>query len=193
MRHMILTITAFLMFASCKSKKEIPGDPDTYFTCSMDPQVIEYKPGKCPICHMELTPVKKSSGAKKDEIQLSEQQIQLGNIQTDTIRSGNIGDQVVLTATLNFDQMKTSSVSSRVMGRVERLYYKNLGDYIKKGSSLYDIYSEELNNAEQEYLLALDKKKAFADETTIDFDLLIQSAKNKLILWPERQLEAILY
>jgi membrane fusion protein, copper/silver efflux system len=89
----------------------------------------------------------------------------------------------VLTATLNFDQMKASYVSSRVMGRVERLYYKNLGDYVKKGAALYEIYSEELNNAKQEYLLALDKKKTFAAETVIDFDQLIQSAKNKLLLW----------
>ena len=67
---------------------------------------------------------------------LSEQQIQLGNIHTDTIRNGSIGDQVVLTATLNFDQVKATSVSSRVMGRVEKLYYKNLGDYVKKGAAI---------------------------------------------------------
>lgn len=172
-----------LLFVSCKNKKEITKDPDTYYTCSMDPQVIEYKPGKCPICHMELTKVKKSNGEKNDEIQLSEQQIQLGNIKTDTIRNGIIGDQLVLTATLNFDQMKSSSVSSRVMGRVEKLYFKNIGDYVKKGSPLYDLYSEELNNAKQEYLLVLDKKKVFAGETVIDFDQLLQSAKNKLLLW----------
>lgn len=149
----------------------------------MDPQVVEYKPGKCPICKMDLTPVKKKNGESKDELQLSEQQIQLGNIQTDTIRNGTIGDQIVLTATLNFDQMKASSVSSRVMGRVERLYYKNIGDYVKKGSPLYEIYSEDLNNAKQEYILALDKKKAFNTESVIDFEQLIQSAKNKLLLW----------
>jgi len=183
MRYIIIALMALLVFVSCKSKKEIPKDPDTYYTCSMDPQVVEYKPGKCPICKMDLTPVKKKNGESKDELQLSEQQIQLGNIQTDTIRNGTIGDQIVLTATLNFDQMKASSVSSRVMGRVERLYYKNLGDYVKKGSALYDLYSEELNNAKQEYLLALDKKKAFTNETVIDFDQLIQSAKNKLLLW----------
>ena len=97
-------------------------ESDVYYTCSMDPQVVEQKPGKCPICKMDLTPVKKSNGTKKDEIQLSEQQIQLGNIQTDTIRTGTIGDRLVLTASLNFDQMKTSSVSSRVMGRIEKLY-----------------------------------------------------------------------
>jgi len=69
------------------------------------------------------------------------------------------------------------------MGRVEKLYYKNLGDFIKKGSPLYELYSEELNNAKQEFLLALDKKNAFSGETVIDFDQLIQSAKNKLLLW----------
>jgi membrane fusion protein, copper/silver efflux system len=183
MRCIIIIATAFLFFVSCKNKKEAVKDPDTYYTCSMDPQVVEYKPGKCPICHMELTKVKKSNGEKRDEIQLSEQQIQLGNIHTDTIRTGTIGDQLLLTATLNFDQMKSSAVSSRVMGRVEKLYFKNLGDYVRKGSPLYDLYSEELNNAKQEYLLALDRKKAFTWETVIDFDQLLQSAKSKLLLW----------
>jgi Cu(I)/Ag(I) efflux system membrane fusion protein len=182
MRYIIILTTVLLFSASCKNKIAAPQIADSYYTCSMDPQVVEYKPGKCPICHMELTKVKKSNGEHKDEIQLSEQQIQLGNIITDTIRIGTIGDQLVLTATLNFDQMKSSSVSSRVMGRVEKLYYKNLGDYVKKGSPLYDLYSEELNNAKQEYLLALDKKKTFADESVIDFDQLLQGAKNKLLL-----------
>lgn len=177
----LAAITLFLW--SCKSKEQLPADPDVYYTCSMDPQVISHKPGSCPICKMDLTPVKKNNGENNDELQLSEQQVQLGNIQTDTIRNGSIGDQLVLTATLNFDQMKTTSVSSRVMGRVEKLYYKALGDYVKKGVPLYDLYSEELNNARQEYLLAIDKRKAFSGEVVIDFDQLIQSARNKLLLW----------
>jgi Cu(I)/Ag(I) efflux system membrane fusion protein len=193
MRYLFFVTLTVLVLASCKNGKEAPKDPNIYYTCSMDPQVVEYKPGKCPICHMELTAVKKSNGEKKDEIQLSEQQIQLGNIRTDTVRSGSIGDQVVLSATLNFDQMKASSVSSRVMGRIEKLYYKNIGDYVKKGSPLYDLYSEDLNNAKQEYLLALDKKKVFAEETIINFDQLIQGAKNKLLLWgmSERQVQEL--
>ena len=182
--RILIYIVGILIFASCKNKKiASTQNPDVYYTCSMDPQVIEYKPGKCPICHMKLTAVKKSNGENKDEILLSEQQIQLGNIHTDTIRNGSIGDQVVLTGTLNFDQAKATSVSSRVMGRVEKLYYKNLGDYVKKGAALYELYSEELNNAKQEYLLALEQKKTFATETEIDFDQLLRSGKNKLLLW----------
>ncbi|HEX6846326.1 MAG TPA: efflux RND transporter periplasmic adaptor subunit [Chitinophagaceae bacterium] len=181
----LLPIACCLLISSCKSKETTitTSEQDIYYTCSMDPQVIEYKPGKCPICHMELTPVKKSNGENKDEILLSEQQIQLGSIKTDTIRSGSIGDQVVLTGTLNFDQSRSASVSSRVMGRIERLYYKNIGDYVKRGAILYDLYSEELNNAKQEYLLAIEQKKTFANETSIDFDQLLRSAKNKLLLW----------
>lgn len=172
-----------LQLTSCKDKAITKTESDVYYTCSMDPQVVEYKPGKCPICKMDLTPVKKKTGEKKDELQLSDQQIQLGNIQTDTIRTGSIGDQLILTATLNFDQMKSSSVSSRVMGRVEKMYFKNMGDYVQKGAPLYDLYSEDLNNAKQEYLLVLDKKKTFTSESVIDFEQLLQSAKNKLLLW----------
>jgi Cu(I)/Ag(I) efflux system membrane fusion protein len=188
-----MIVAVLLLFTSCKNKKEIVIDADTYYTCSMDPQVVEYKPGKCPICHMELTQVKKSSGENKDKILLSEQQVELGNIKTDTIRNGTIGDQLVLTATLNFDQVKANAVSSRVMGRVEKLYFKNLGDYVKRGAALYDLYSEELNNAKQEYLLALEQKKSFANETAIDFDQLLRSAKNKLLLWGmnETQIEEL--
>lgn len=195
MRYIIITTAFFLFFTSCKNKKEVLTDPEMYYTCSMDPQVVEYKPGKCPICKMQLTAVKKSDAEKKDEIQLSEQQIGLGNIHTDTIRNGTIGDQLVLTATLNFDRMKSSSVSSRVMGRVEKLHFKTVGDYVKQGLPLYELYSEELNNAKQEYLLALDKEKVFTNDTLIDFNRLLQAAKNKLLLWgmSEKQVEDLAY
>jgi Cu(I)/Ag(I) efflux system membrane fusion protein len=73
------------------------------------------------------------------------------------------------------------------MGRVEKLYYKNLGEPVKKGSAFYEIYSEDLNNAKQEYLLAIERKAAFTNETVIDFDQLLQSAKNKLLLWGMNQ------
>jgi len=181
-----------LLIASCKSKTETPKDPDIYYTCSMDPQVVEYKPGKCPICKMELTQVRKSKSENPYEIQLSENQVKLGNIQVDTINTGNIGDKMHLTATLNFDLYKSTSVSSRVMGRVEKLYFKNQGDYVRKGDKLFDIYSEELNNAKQEYLLAEERQKTL-DNSLIDFNQLIESAKNKLLLWglTETQIEEL--
>src|SRR5258705_2835402 len=182
MKYLII-ITASLLFFACKGKKKITSqDPDVFYTCSMHPQVMQEQPGNCPICGMKLIPVEKKKGTDADAIMLSDQQIQLGNIQVDTIGKGIIGGETVLTATLNIDETKTTAVSTRVSGRIDKLYFKNQGDYVNKGQKLYDLYSEELNNAKQEYILALEKQ-ATLDNSIIDFKQLVQSSKNKLLLW----------
>lgn len=181
-----------LLLTACKNKKATEAaKSDTYYTCSMHPQIMQDKPGTCPICHMDLIPVAKSN-EKKDELMLSDEQIQLGNIQTDTLGRALVGDKVVLTATLNFDEMKVNTVSARVTGRIDRLYFKNTGDYIKKGDHLFDLYSEELNTAKQEYLAALERQQALGN-SIVDFKQLLQSAKNKLLLWgvSESQIDAL--
>src|SRR6266487_6977740 len=181
--HLLIAICLLLIHFSCKEKKKAAlQNPDVFYTCSMHPQVIQDRPGNCPICGMKLIPVEKKKGTDADAIMLSDQQIQLGNIQVDTIGKGNIGDETTLTATMNVDETKTETVSARVSGRIDKLYFKNKGDYINKGQKLYDLYSEELNNAKQEYILALEKQ-AVLDNSIIDFKQLVQSAKNKLLLW----------
>lgn len=174
-----------MLIISCKNKNQTAqtSDPNIYYTCSMDPQVVESKPGKCPICHMELTEVKKSAEQQNNnELQLSPEQMQLGNIQVDTIGKEFVGNQMALTGTLTFDETKVNDVSARVGGRIEKLYFKKVGDYVSKGEPLYDIYSEDLNNAKQEYLLAL-QKKATLGNSLVNFDDIIDAAKNKLLLW----------
>ena len=180
--HLCLLLIAYCLFLfSCQSKKENAVKADEYYTCSMHPQIMEDKPGLCPICHMDLIVVKRTNTAV-DEIMLNDEQIRLGNIQTDTIRNGTIGDKLVLTATLNADESRVSSINARIMGRIDRLYFKNIGDYVPKGAHLYDLYSEELNNAKQEYIAALEKQQTL-DNSIIDFNRLLQSAKMKLLLW----------
>jgi Cu(I)/Ag(I) efflux system membrane fusion protein len=183
---------AMLLLSACKNKKTAEtAKSDTYYTCSMHPQIMQEKPGTCPICHMDLIPVAKSNESK-DELMLSDEQIQLGNIQTDTLGHSLAGDKVVLTATLNFDEMKVNTVSARITGRIDRLYFKNTGDYVKKGDHLFDLYSEELNTAKQEYLAALERQQTLGN-SIVDFKQLLQSAKNKLMLWgvSEAQIDAL--
>ena len=180
-KYFLLLITALIVLVSCKGKKESTVNKDEYYTCSMHPQIMEDKPGLCPICHMDLIVVKRTNTAV-DEIMLNDEQIRLGNIQTDTIRNGTIGDKLVLTATLNTDESRTNSINARIMGRIDRLYFKNVGDYVSNGAHLYDLYSEELNNAKQEYIAALEKQQTL-DNSIIDFNRLVQSAKTKLLLW----------
>ena len=180
-KYLIIIASVLFVLASCKSKKTTTVNKDEYYTCSMHPQIMQDKPGTCPICHMDLIVVKKTNTAA-DEILLNDEQIRLGNIQTDTIRNGMIGDKMILTATLNTDESKVNSINARIMGRIDRLYFKNMGDYVSKGAHLYDLYSEELNNAKQEYIVAVEKQQSL-DNSIIDFNRLVQSAKTKLLLW----------
>ena len=179
----ILAISMLFILASCKTKqKETVKSDGSYYTCSMHPQIHEEKPGKCPICGMTLILVKNNGESMTDGIMLSDQQVQLGNIQVDTIGKGKIGNSIVLNATLTLDETKSMAVSSRIAGRIDKLYFKNIGENIKKDDRLYDLYSETLNNAKQEYILALEKEKVL-DHSIIDFKQLVESARNKLVLW----------
>ncbi|MFI5154943.1 MAG: efflux RND transporter periplasmic adaptor subunit [Chitinophagales bacterium] len=183
MRYSIFILISIFQILACKEKQPIKmAGQVVYYTCAMHPQIIRDKPGKCPICKMELIEIKKDSPPKIDEIELTARQMQLGNIGVDTIGNGIVGNTVMLNAIVNIDQQKTSGISSRVSGRIEKLYFKNVGDYVQKGAKLFEIYSEELNNAKQEYLLALEKQRVL-DNSVIDFAQLIRSAKNKLLLW----------
>lgn len=177
----LLTISSLLLF-SCGRKEEIKQEGVVY-TCSMDPQVMSDKPGNCPICGITLTTVKMSSTEDSGDLVLSDLQIQLGNIRVDTIRESNIGHELEFTGILNLNTSQTVSVSARVMGRIEKLFVKTIGDYVLKGAPLYEMYSEELNNAKQEYIAALQRRALFKEQDLIDFEDLIQGAGNKLRLW----------
>jgi Cu(I)/Ag(I) efflux system membrane fusion protein len=186
---MILFVTSvsIFVFSSCKQQKKeavTVANKDVYYTCSMHPQVHEDHPGNCPICGMKLIAVSKKSmnSGTSMQIQLSAEQIRLGNIHVDTIGKENIGEKLVLTGTLNFNQDKLSTVSARVEGRVDRLYFKNIGDYVAKGAILYSLYSEQLNNAKEEYVNALQQQSSLGT-SLINYAALVESAKTKLLLW----------
>jgi hypothetical protein len=54
----VLLSLAFLGCTDPSAKQEHDhGTNEVYYTCSMHPQVKEDKPGKCPICHMNLTKI----------------------------------------------------------------------------------------------------------------------------------------
>ena len=182
----LLPIAYCIMLLSCNSvnsNSEVL-NKDEYYTCSMDPQVIENKDGMCPICHMKLIKVK-NNNLKPGQIKLSEQQIKLANITFDTLRIHELSKEITLTGKVTIDQNFSDAISSRVQGRIEKLAVKNIGDFISKGQLLYEIYSEDLNAAQQEFILSNENKRS-----TSFFD----AAKNKLLLlgFSETQINQIL-
>ncbi|HEV8082741.1 MAG TPA: efflux RND transporter periplasmic adaptor subunit [Chitinophagaceae bacterium] len=117
-----------------------------------------------------------------NEIELTEQQVKLAGIQTYTIGSAGFGNNMVLTGTVTFNEKNIENISARVKGRIERLYFKNVGDYVPKGTKVYELYSEELNSAKQEYILLL-QRGGLLGKSVINFNQLVEAAKHKLLLW----------
>ena len=72
-------------------------------------------------------------------------------------------------------------ISSRYSGRVEKLYVKETGGRIKKGQALFQVYSEELQTLQQDYLLQLKQVAAFPNEKI--YGSMREAAKNKLRLF----------
>jgi len=156
MRQLFLLLPIVVIIA-CNTKTQDPRprtqDQATFYTCSMDPQIKEDKPGKCPICHMELTPIKHND-TEANEISLSKQQIQLGNITMQTISEASSSSEQSYTGILTINQEKIKTLSARSMGRIEKLYFKTPGDYVNKGDAVYVLYSEDIAIAKQDYVLA---------------------------------------
>lgn len=62
---LLLSGGASFLLTGCGQKPEGGGQAkaDQLYTCGMHPQVVQDKPGNCPICGMKLTPVRKQGGA----------------------------------------------------------------------------------------------------------------------------------
>ncbi len=179
----LLFTWCLILLLSCGKKNNDAemAKPDEYYTCSMDPQVIENKAGNCPICHMKLIKVKKNN-LKLGQIKLSNQQIKLANISFDTLQAHTIDKEIILTGKITADQNLAEAISTTVQGRVEKLVVKNAGEYIHKGQMLYELYSEELIEVQQEYLLAILKENGSSLENNSSVKF-VEAAKNKLLLY----------
>ena len=73
-----------------------------------------------------------------------------------------------------YDTRQVGSISSRVSGRIEKLYVRFRYQKISRGQHILDIYSPELMTAQQNLLFLLKN-----DSTNITF---IQTAREKLLL-----------
>lgn len=191
---LLLLVFALVLACNTKSKEEHPGhehEEGVYYSCSMDPQVKEDKPGKCPICHMELTPMKNDDGVS-NEISLSNQQIKLGNITTATVVASQSNPEANYTGVLTINQEQLKSIAARAMGRIEKLYFKTEGDFIQKNQAVYQLYSEDLAIAKQDYVTAY-KQLAMPGDFGKNAKNMLASARQKLLFFglSNAQIESI--
>ena len=178
-----VSLAPALFLAACKDagKKEVAKEKKQTYTCPMHPQIVQDKPGTCPICGMDLVPFDKNN--KDAFLTLGESQIALGNITTLVVGTGALSNFRQLNGRLVTDPEKTAIISSRVPGRIEVLYIKETGVKVNKGQPLYKIYSEQLASLQQEYLLSVAQVKQFPDDAR--FQQIEKAARQKLTLYDQ--------
>ena len=143
----------------------------------MHPQIRMEKPGKCPICGMELIPLVKSSTTSIDPsaIHLSKEAAQLANVLTSVVTKQKPVKEVRLYGKVQADERLFQSQIAHIPGRIERLSVNFTGESVVKGQVLAEIYSPELITAQQE-LLETVKTKQLQPE-------LYEASKEKLRQW----------
>jgi Cu(I)/Ag(I) efflux system membrane fusion protein len=185
MRHIHIFIFLLPMFLllSCGEKGGKTTGPATAsaktYTCPMHPQVLQDEQGTCPVCGMDLVLFEKNAAV--DGLQLNERQRALANISIMEIIMGGQGSARQLNGRLVANPEQTTFLSSRVAGRLDRLFVRQTGEQVTKGQPLYQIYSEELSTLQQEFLLATEQAAQFPEDKT--FAQMLQSARQKLSLY----------
>jgi membrane fusion protein, copper/silver efflux system len=179
-----LIFFGFMFLGACTQRApndhdDSQGESKEKYTCPMHPQIVQDHPGTCPVCNMDLVPVTSSTS---NHITLNDNQVILANIKTEKVSTKPVGHTYVANGRLANDETISEKVSSRVSGRIDRLFIKETGTMIRKGDPMYELFSEELQTLQQEYLLGLEQYRVLGEEQP-RFKKIMESAEKKLSLY----------
>lgn len=129
---------------------------------------------------------------KSDRIRLSKRDELYANILVDTARVRTMAEYSTLVGTAAIDERKVTVITSRIRGRLDRLFLRNPQQAVSKGQALYAIYSEELLADQNELLNALKQQPKFNTMQQV-VDQLVQGARKRLLLWglSQKQIAAL--
>lgn len=175
-------LLTFLLLACAGEQKKKEAHPEhaasaVKYMCPMHPEIVRDTPGQCPICGMDLAPANEIAS---HSIMLNESQVTLANISTQRVQRSAIGQTLVINGKLTANENTTETISSRVAGRIEKLFFKETGRTIQQGEPLYELYSETLLTLQQEYLLAKEQYETLGNHEA-RYQSFLKAAEGKLL------------
>lgn len=191
----ILFISILIFSCSSEQKKDEHAHESTAakYTCPMHPSVIQDGPGTCPVCGMDLVPQAKSTTASNsNDLMLTDSQIKLANITTEKVSKKDLGQTMVINGQLAVNEEASEIISSRVAGRIEKLFIKETGRSTQKGEPLYELYSETLLTLQKEYLLAKEQFETLGKQEP-RYESFLKGSEKKLLLYglTKKQIEQL--
>lgn len=130
----------------------------TIYTCSMHPQIRQDHPGTCPICNMNLTKAGSSDPHGHDSVHVAPEVQRKIGVQTAVATHAALAQTISAYATIGYDSTATVSVNPKVEGWIRRLAVAGVGQPVRRGQLLYEIYSPELQQRQREYIDLLTRK-----------------------------------
>jgi len=220
--HVLLTTLAALCLASCKKggTDAKPADVD-YYTCTMHPSVKKQNPtDKCPICSMDLVPVKKKTveaserpsvdasphtqhGPRSDApdaptpftVPMGRQQ-QIG-VTYATIEKRPFARAIRAVGVVAYEKQRHWDYVSRIEGYVQKLFVFSRGEWVEKDAPILTIYSPDLLTTQNEFVDVLkmrDEARQKGNKPVLDSsEQLYESARQRLRLWNinDREIEEL--
>jgi Cu(I)/Ag(I) efflux system membrane fusion protein len=124
-----------------------------HYTCSMHPSVKQAGPGKCPICGMDLVPVSKEQQSE-GVVMIDEGRRQLIGVRSSAVIEAPLRSSFHAVGHVAYDESALTDVNLKVKGWITKLSVNETGQRVSRGQTLFTMYSPELYNAEQDFLLA---------------------------------------
>jgi Cu(I)/Ag(I) efflux system membrane fusion protein len=156
--------------------------PAARYRCPMHAQIVSDRPGRCPICNMELVPVATASGT----VVLDDARRKLVGARTATVEDAPFVRRIRTVGRVTFDETRMMHIHTKVQGWIEHLHAGAEGDTVRRGQALLTIYSPELLASQQEYLVALDNRARAAGSSVggvaEDAERLLESSRRRLLL-----------
>lgn len=157
-----------------------------YWVAPMDPNFRRDKPGLSPM-GMDLVPVYADGAGDKDSpgtIKIDPNVVNNLGVRTAKAERRALNVTIKTVGYVQYNEDTLVHVHPRVEGWIEDLNVKAAGEYVQKGEPLYALYSPELVNAQEEFLLAVkrnNKNLIAAAQSRLQALQMPQQAIKKLI------------
>jgi Cu(I)/Ag(I) efflux system membrane fusion protein len=148
-------LVSILIIGDSKEQAAMTAKP-SYWVAPMDANYRRDKPGKSPM-GMDLIPVFKATDDDLGVVRISPDVINNLGVRTALVTRDVLRAEIRTVGYVKYDEDQLKHIHPRVEGWIENLYVKAAGDPVTKNQPLYDLYSPQLVNAQEEYLLALSR------------------------------------
>ena len=126
-----------------------------YWVAPMDPNYRRDKPGNSPM-GMDLVPVyADANDGDGSSVTIAPEVVQNLGVRTAVAERTRLWRGIDTVGYVDYDESRVSHIHLRTDGWIENLAVESEGERVSKGQHLFDLYSPDLVNAQEEFIQAL--------------------------------------